>query len=1839
MKNWTKLLVVVLALAMVLSLAACGGNKPAETTKAPDGTTAPTTPEATPDDSTPESTPEATEPSTTPEATEPGSTPESTPDVTPDSTPDTTPDSTPDTTPDSTPDTTPESTPEGGRPTEPTWEDFTDDAGNWGFIVDKTAENIAVDGVLEEDAYFAGVYLVSEIAMPASGSKFDVFFTADETHIYVFYEFTKAEQIFWDDTVAASTPYWFDCVDFCLSLTGAKVQGNEFRIYAKSEGGMDAEGYFNGGAKGAGLDALYVKYTDKGYNVEFSIPLENVIGKFDAENFEYAGDKTAENGDKIISFTALSTISTAMGTNDEGAVTVTRVYTAACCAAGTLDKANPSYLVVKNSKAEDTVPLTKDGRYQYTLNAGTEALAVDGAMDDAYANGLSFVGKYIEGDSSLWNETNTYVAYMAADADYVYVLYVILDDNIYYDETGSSWWWFDCADFVMNKDSKTGRDGEYEFRIFGKTEGGADTAIQKGVDANIIPEYIVKHTDGGYNVEFKIARSYFTDANVFACNPTLTICNGGGGNYVAVDNTSGAAGNTAKNNLNEIVIVDPTVENTAPVGNAEKGGNIYETTKAAAALTVDGVKDSAYANGVFLTATGNIPQSGSYFNVYLAADDTNVYVLYEFIKNEAIFYEATYKSPWHEDCANFVLSLSALDGYDANGEFHILGGVEGGVGEAAVNSDPTAKGLNNYYVKHTARGYNVEFSFPIDSITGTDTNGDKMFSFTAVSTITLSWLDTTIAPERVYAFVKNGVEDFDGTAVNQNNVKNAPSFLIIKDTAVVVPPEESTPESSETEPTPVEPTRPTENTAPTATTEKGNWIHEINKSETALTVDGTLDAAYANGIFLMAERNLPTSKEGFENSEATLYVYATADETHIYFFYEFIKPEGIFWDEAFGSRHHLDCVDFCLNLAGAEVSGTEFHIMGGVEGAKGTAAIKSDPAAAGVDNWFVKHTDAGYNVEFSIPLENVIGVDANGDKMISYTALSTITLGGNSTAGYVRAYTCAAKASTATNEDKANPSILVIKGTADASAPERTEDGRYTYTLNAGTAALAVDGVKDAAYADGLAYEGKYIEGDASLWNEKNTFVAYIAADADYVYVLYEVLDDNIYYDETGSSWWWFDCADFVMNKDSKAETAGNYEFRIFGKKEGGAGTALANGVNADIIPEYIVKHTEGGYNVEFKIARSYFTDKNVFACNPTLTICNGGGGNYVAVENTSGAAGNTCKSALNEIVIVDTEVVVPPSPTTYETLEDGRYAYTLNAGTTAIAVDGVMDDAYAIGLTWEAIYNTPASLADGHATKAFFTDPAKNTFTVYMAADADYVYVLYVVLDENVVGQANASATYRADCADFILGTGAEATVGTGADMRAFGNVEGALGTADVTGKFAAITELYVKTTAEGYNVEFKIDRAQFADANVFSFLAMGGACATDKTQNNGGSTTVYPCIANGAGEGGNNAKAKLNQVVIFDTITEEPDTPSEGGTLTVEQALKLEKGASVVVEGTVVSIDTAWSDQYKNITVTIADDNGNKLQLYRLATLVEKGDVIKVTGTMDEYNGVKQIAAGATAEIISKVTVEGPQSMTVAEALKAADGTTVVVTGTVASIVTAWSDQYKNITINLKGEDGSLLYIYRLGTNVNVGDVITVTGDMATYSNSRQIGQGATAVIVTAHTCTTFSEANCTDPKTCTVCGKTEGNALGHGTLNAEGKCPVCGQIPTVESEFSIAASKGTLADKTITWQANGFTVVGEQAKSTTAIRTSDSDHYRVYKSSTLAIKGTGITQVVITAQNADYAKVLGESLTTAGATATVDGNVVTVTVNEGTVAEILFTATAQTRITKIVVTYVAG
>ena len=177
----------------------------------------------------------------------------------------------------------------------------------------------------------------------------------------------------------------------------------------------------------------------------------------------------------------------------------------------------------------------------------------------------------------------------------------------------------------------------------------------------------------------------------------------------------------------------------------------------------------------------------------------------------------------------------------------------------------------------------------------------------------------------------------------------------------------------------------------------------------------------------------------------------------------------------------------------------------------------------------------------------------------------------------------------------------------------------------------------------------------------------------------------------------------------------------------------------------------------------------------------------------------------------------------------------------------------------------------------------------------------------------------------------------------------------------------------------------------------------------------------------------------------------------ISIPEALALPDGSNILVSGTVKEINTEWSEQYGNITVTIEDAEDNTLYVYRLKTNVKVGDVITITGKMGSYNGSRQVAAGATATIDDPAPVE----VSLADAVTLADGVRVIVKGTVKEINTEWSEQYGNITVTIEDAAGNTLYVYRLKANVKVGDVVTITGKMGSYNGNKQIAAGATAVI----------------------------------------------------------------------------------------------------------------------------------------------------------------------------------
>lgn len=289
----------------------------------------------------------------------------------------------------------------------------------------------------------------------------------------------------------------------------------------------------------------------------------------------------------------------------------------------------------------------------------------------------------------------------------------------------------------------------------------------------------------------------------------------------------------------------------------------------------------------------------------------------------------------------------------------------------------------------------------------------------------------------------------------------------------------------------------------------------------------------------------------------------------------------------------------------------------------------------------------------------------------------------------------------------------------------------------------------------------------------------------------------------------------------------------------------------------------------------------------------------------------------------------------------------------------------------------------------------------------------------------------------------------------------------------------------------------------------------------------------------------------------------------------------------GVITAINTPYNSSYKSITVVIVVEGltDKPIECFNMkgegAETLMQNDTITVTGTIKKYGSKVEFDSGCT----FKDRVVGSSSL----------GLDV--------------NTSKNATVTI--EDGM---------------TSALNGSTFTFTVSVSEGYEIIAVKVNNVVVTPAADGNYT------------GTINGNTTILVETK--VAGAADPVEEGLPIAASKGTLSSdkKSITWAGTTFTVTGKQG-SGNAIRVSDNDHFRVYKGSELEItaaEGKKITKVVVTCTSADYANVLKGSLKTTGVTATVNGKIVTIVVDAGgTVDALMFTATAQTRISNVQVT----
>ena len=171
----------------------------------------------------------------------------------------------------------------------------------------------------------------------------------------------------------------------------------------------------------------------------------------------------------------------------------------------------------------------------------------------------------------------------------------------------------------------------------------------------------------------------------------------------------------------------------------------------------------------------------------------------------------------------------------------------------------------------------------------------------------------------------------------------------------------------------------------------------------------------------------------------------------------------------------------------------------------------------------------------------------------------------------------------------------------------------------------------------------------------------------------------------------------------------------------------------------------------------------------------------------------------------------------------------------------------------------------------------------------------------------------------------------------------------------------------------------------------------------------------------------------------------------------------------GTIVSIDTPWSDDYQNITVTIsvAGREDKPIQCYRLSGEGAKdlavGDAITVEGVLKNYKGTYEFDKGVLVGMGEHVDQAALLKAAFALGEGAAMDYPAVLTGTIVEIPTAWSDEYGNITVNM-GFGDQIVQCYRLtgegAKDLAVGDTITVAGVIKNYKGTIEFDKGCKLV-----------------------------------------------------------------------------------------------------------------------------------------------------------------------------------
>ncbi|MBQ9151565.1 MAG: discoidin domain-containing protein [Clostridia bacterium] len=295
----------------------------------------------------------------------------------------------------------------------------------------------------------------------------------------------------------------------------------------------------------------------------------------------------------------------------------------------------------------------------------------------------------------------------------------------------------------------------------------------------------------------------------------------------------------------------------------------------------------------------------------------------------------------------------------------------------------------------------------------------------------------------------------------------------------------------------------------------------------------------------------------------------------------------------------------------------------------------------------------------------------------------------------------------------------------------------------------------------------------------------------------------------------------------------------------------------------------------------------------------------------------------------------------------------------------------------------------------------------------------------------------------------------------------------------YYALSDMKVVFENASWNYEILVS----ADGENYTKIYADGphGATTKKVENLDGIVARYIMFNRLPDDGASSYWFSIYELYVYgektDNQPEEPMTPEE----IVDAAYGLADGESLegtyTLTGVITSIDTPYSNQYGNITVTIqVGDMADKLiQCFRLkgegAADLKVTDTITVTGSLKNYKGTIEFDAGCSLDAV--VPGEGPAEPTYTtpeEIVNAAYALEVgaslskeyTLTGVIISVDTVYSENYKNVTVTMVVGDmtDKPIQCFRLkgeGADViAVGDTITVTGVLINYNGKIEFNSG---------------------------------------------------------------------------------------------------------------------------------------------------------------------------------------